>query len=95
MVAGKLLVDPIRPGDGIFNTLLVGNGILAGLGWVLRRGERCQKERRQYEGDDSLDEYATRERSEELLAPESGKRKRPRISPRGYSRRFRAPDFLV
>ncbi len=32
MVTGKLLVDPIRPGEGVFRILLLGSGIWRG--WV-------------------------------------------------------------
>ncbi len=54
MVTGKLFTEPIRPGEGVFSTLLVGNGIWRGLveSWadsgVRKIGNREMRERSRF-----------------------------------------------
>src|ERR1700722_3863123 len=71
MVAGKLLVAPIRPGEGVLSTLLLGSGMLPGdASWAMRGAKRMAGSSR---GRKRV--KVPPKKAEELLASAGGKGK--------------------
>jgi hypothetical protein len=67
MVAGKLLTTPIRPSEGVFSTLLVGNG--SGRGWAESWAESEPRKMTNRKIGPGKRFKIPPEKSEELVAP--------------------------